>query len=291
MAHCATLGLQAMLTEVALTPKPGLVDSANSGAHSDMSFDDFQRSATVIADWLPAFMQAGLTGATLPGETLLARIRVPGFSCERAMLAATAGVNTHKGTIFALGLLCTAIGALSGRSETLTQQRLSQEVARICCGIVERELQHSAQRKTAGQRIYHQYGISGARGEAASGFQTVMTVGLPTLRAFRARGVSEDIALLEVLLRLIHVNHDTNVIARGGIEGLRWIQRRAGELLAAGGMRQRHALRKLTDFDSQCIARRLSPGGSADLLIITWFLSHFPAGMARANGYPASLHY
>ncbi|EHW0265179.1 triphosphoribosyl-dephospho-CoA synthase, partial [Salmonella enterica subsp. enterica serovar Derby] len=108
----ADLAWRAMLTEVNLSPKPGLVDRLNCGAHKDMALADFHRSAEAIRHWLPRFMEYGASCTRLPPESVLAGLRPLGMACEAAMFRATAGVNTHKGSIFSLGLLCAAIGRL-----------------------------------------------------------------------------------------------------------------------------------------------------------------------------------
>lgn len=118
--HCATLGWRAMLAEVNLTPKPGLVDRHNSGAHRDMAHSDFVRSADAIAPWLARFVEYGADSAALDGGSVLPGLRALGVACETDMFRATAGVNTHKGSIFSLGLLCAAAGRSHQRGQPLT---------------------------------------------------------------------------------------------------------------------------------------------------------------------------
>ncbi|MGS2977430.1 triphosphoribosyl-dephospho-CoA synthase, partial [Escherichia coli] len=48
MDEYALLGWRAMLTEVNLSPKPGIVDRINCGAQKDMALEDFHRSALAI---------------------------------------------------------------------------------------------------------------------------------------------------------------------------------------------------------------------------------------------------
>ncbi|HGY5919899.1 TPA: triphosphoribosyl-dephospho-CoA synthase, partial [Serratia marcescens] len=102
----ARAAFRALLVEVNLTPKPGLVDRHNTGAHRDMDLGHFYRSARAIGVWLPRFIQRGREDATLPAEQQLARLRPLGLACENQMFRATGGINTHKGSVFSLGLLC-----------------------------------------------------------------------------------------------------------------------------------------------------------------------------------------
>ena len=268
---------RAMLAEVNLTPKPGLVDCHNSGAHRDMDRQTFHRSASAIAEGLPAMVELGAACARLTATETLLRLRTVGQRCEEAMFHATAGVNTHKGTLFTLGLFCAAIGRHAALGLPLSADALAATVAGFCQGIVERELVtltgHSP--LTAGQRLFITHGLTGARGEAERGYPLVINFALPFYRQCRRQGLSDTLALHNTLLLLIAYNHDTNVVSRGGLGSLRWIQQRASMLLATGGIRSSADLPRIEQFDDACIARNLSPGGSADLLILTWFLFHF----------------
>ncbi|WP_312980015.1 triphosphoribosyl-dephospho-CoA synthase CitG [Atlantibacter sp.] len=272
-AYYSDCGWRAMLAEVNLSPKPGLVDRYNSGAHKDMALEDFYRSADAIRLWLPRFVEMGACSAGLPENAVLAAIRPIGLACEAAMFRATAGVNTHKGSIFSLGLLCAAVGRLTQQQQPVTPEALCRQAAGFCEGITARELvQHNAG-QTAGQRLYLQLGLTGARGEAEAGFPLVRDHALPHYRALKAQGIDPELALLDTLLVLMARNGDTNVASRGGADGLHWLQQRAIALLRQGGIRRAGDLHALTEFDNACIARHLSPGGSADLLIVTWFLA------------------
>ena len=248
----ALLGWRAMLTEVNLSPKPGLVDRINCGAHKDMALEDFHRSALAIQGWLPRFIEFGACSAEMAPEAVLNGLRPIGMACEGDMFRATAGVNTHKGSIFSLGLLCAAIGRLL---------QLNQSVTPITICV------------TAGQRLYQQLGLTGARGEAEAGYPLVINHALPHYLTLLDQGLDPELALLDTLLLLMATNGDTNVASRGGEGGLRWLQREAQTLLNNGGIRTPADLDYLRQFDRECIERNISPGGSADLLILTWFLA------------------
>ncbi|HFZ8993756.1 TPA: triphosphoribosyl-dephospho-CoA synthase CitG [Citrobacter freundii] len=271
-ATVATLGWRAMLTEVNLSPKPGLVDRLNCGAHKDMSLQDFHNSAEAIYPWLPRFMEYGASCALLPPEEVLNGLRPLGLACEADMYRATAGVNTHKGSIFSLGLLCAATGRLYQLQLAITPETLCSTAAAFCRGLTKRELQQNNQQLTAGQRLFRELGLCGARGEAEAGYPLVIHHALPHYRRLLAQGRDPELALLDTLLLLMAINGDTNVASRGGEQGLRWLQQQAQHLLENGGIRTTADLIHLHRFDQQCIERNLSPGGSADLLIVTWFL-------------------
>lgn len=278
--HYSQLAWQAMLAEVNLTPKPGLVDKYNTGAHKDMALTDFHLSANAIAKFFPLFLQAGHQYCQLPISQLLGQIRGIGIDCEKAMFHATQGVNTHKGSIFSLGLVLTAIGRLLGLQQRITPNAISQVVSNMCQGLTT-ELQQPAEHPTAGQRLFQEYGFTGARGEAEHGYQLVITHALPHYLKQLADGKQADIALLDTLILLMSLNDDTNVANRGGIEGLCWIKQQANRLLHQG-LHDEKDLNKVQQFDHQCIEKNLSPGGSADLLILTWFFARLPSDVYLA---------
>ncbi|WP_018609794.1 triphosphoribosyl-dephospho-CoA synthase CitG [Uliginosibacterium gangwonense] len=273
----AHLAYQALVTEVELTPKPGLVDRRNTGAHHDMDVHTFYASAQALKPWFASFYRCGVSHSDLPADYALLRLREEGLAAERDMFQATAGVNTHKGALFALGLLCAAAGRLVGQGIGPDRESLCEEVARLCEGLVRNELNRQSEAQTAGEHLFQRYGLTGARGEAASGFATVRHYGLPAFEEACLQGVDEEAALLAALLNLMAHNPDTNVVSRGGLEGLAFVQGEAQALLARGGI---HAPGFMADFialDEEMITRHLSPGGSADLLALTWFLSRLPA--------------
>ena len=103
---------RALLTEVRLTPKPGLVDIRNAGAHRDMDLASFEASTAVVAPWMEKFFIMGHDTAAVAPEQVLMMLRPVGMACENDMLEATGGVNTHRGAIFAFGLLSAAAGRL-----------------------------------------------------------------------------------------------------------------------------------------------------------------------------------
>lgn len=269
--HYSQLAWQALLAEVNLTPKPGLVDKHNTGAHKDMALTDFHLSANAIAKYFPYFLLAGAQYKDLPIENVLTNIRSIGINCETAMFRATQGVNTHKGSIFSLGLVLTAIGRLIALQQPVLPQYISQLVAGMCVGITD-ELKKPTDTPTAGHRLYQQYGLTGARGEAQNGYTLVIQHALPYYLQQLAKDKADDIALLDTLILLMSLNDDTNIVNRGGIQGLEWVKQRATQLLHQG-INTHNDLIFIKNFDNECIQQNVSPGGSADLLILTWFFA------------------
>lgn len=261
-----TLAVRALRLELDLTPKPGLVDRANNGSHQDMDHALFLASIAAITPWFSVFQQAGNAHACKPASEQLRLLRPMGIACEQAMFAATHGVNTHKGGIFSLGLLCFAAGRLQGQSRLLSADALCQQVSEICRGLVARELAARSHAITAGEKQFREYGLTGARGEAEQGFITVRRAVLPFWHLEQG-----ERRLHHALLRLMAANRDSNLVSRGGIEGLRYVQDYAATLLA-----NEWDIDSLREMDNALMARRLSPGGSADLLAVAYVLAMIP---------------
>ncbi|NVO15303.1 MAG: triphosphoribosyl-dephospho-CoA synthase CitG [Rhodoplanes sp.] len=272
----ADLVVDALMREVRLTPKPGLVDLRNTGSHRDMDVSTFVASAAAIRPGLAGFVVLGAEIALAPAEAVLELARPAGMACERAMLAATGGVNTHKGSIFAFGLLLCAAGRLWALGLPLDADAVCAEVARITDGIVARELRRPGEPRTAGERLFQRHGLTGARGEAESGFATVRSGALPVLERALAAGRDDESALAAAFLHLLEHNADTNLAARGGLAGLTWARAEAGRLARAGGIDAPDYRDRMRALDDAFIARNLSPGGSADLLAVAWTLHRLP---------------
>ena len=268
---------QALITEATLTPKAGLVDAAHNGGHHDMNLALFLRSADAIAPYLGDCAATGMTFAGHPASpAILAAIRPIGLAAEAAMRAATGGVNTHKGAIFAFGLTAAALGKRLAEQHAATLADVQADVRALCAEILAELRQGDCD--SAGKRGYARHGISGARGEAASGFATVSAHALPLYQQELAADGNERRALLAALVALYAANDDSTTLARVGLDGLRAHQHWARTLLADRATLADEA--RLSDaiaaYARNCAAKRLSAGGSADLLALTaWLGQHF----------------
>lgn len=265
LAHfdVAALAEMALHLELNLTPKPGLVDLANNGSHSDMDHALFLRSIAAITPWFRVFEKSGFEHACKPASEQLRLLRPAGMACEQAMFEATDGVNTHKGGIFSLGLICFAAGRLRGQNRLVCAESVCKQIAEICKGLVMRELASRTHAVTAGEIQYQQFGLTGARGEVEQGFPTVRQHVLPFW--FKESG---ERRFHHALLCLMAENLDSNLVSRGGIEGLYYVQRYAKSLLKNGWDMQR-----IHEMDQALMSRNLSPGGSADLLAVSYVLA------------------
>lgn len=266
----AQMALQALLYEVGITPKPGLVDRRNNGSHRDMDFFTFQRSAVALYPYFEECVRIGRATHNAPPPETLKALRLPGRRAEAAMGKATGGVNTHKGAIFSLGLLCGALGRLER-----PQWKESEQVLAIC-GQMAADLMQDFQVPgiTVGYQLYQTYGITGIRGQAASGYPAVSQIALPRLEQGLEHGLSINDAACAALLALIAHTEDTNMIHRGGRE---LAAKKAAQSAALLEQEPFPSKKTLEELDDSFIADNLSPGGCADLLAMTlmlWFLKN-----------------
>ena len=267
------LAYHAMMLEVHLTPKPGLVDCANSGSHNDMDLSTFVASCDALRPFMKAFVHAGSQVSNVSANALLTHLRPIGIEAEKAMFAVTEGVNTHKGMIFTLGLICGAVGWLHQNGQSYNARSVREVIKACCASLVERELEQSPSKtNTAGERIFHQYGLTGIRGEAAQGYPTIFDCALPTYTKAIEQGSSEEKALSVTLLALMAQNNDTNVINRAGLAGLNFVKQQANSVMTTSYDSHHDFEQHLFTMDRLFIERNISPGGSADLLAATWLL-------------------
>ena len=267
--------------EAAATPKPGLVDRANCGAHADMDFFTFQISAAAIAPFLPVFVRTGIEHTT-DAPALLTSLRRVGLEAERAMFARTGGVNTHKGAIFSFGVLLGAAGLALRRGKKCTAECVLDLVQEICAGICRRHFDglDACAPETKGDAAYLACGATGARGTAEAGFPLVRRIALPLYRALMDQGLPMNEALVDVLVTLITLNDDTNILSRHHLGVLHEVQATARRAEALGGMAAPEGRAAILQMDEDFIRKWISPGGSADLVAVT----HFLYALERAEG-------
>ncbi|MGR3910066.1 triphosphoribosyl-dephospho-CoA synthase MdcB [Burkholderia sp. SR8] len=267
----AELAERSLVLEIDTYPKPGLVSHVDAGSHTDMDAATFTRSAAVLRPYFAELADAGARDADM------AVLRKIGLRAEHAMLAATGGVNTHRGAIFGLGLLCAAAGrrATPGTTDPVRTMTLGALVARRWGTEI---LGGPRLPDSHGERASRRYGVGGARREAADGFMTVYGVGLPALRRAR-RYVPDDAhaARVDACFALIAALDDTNLLHRGGQAGLDFARTTARAFVARGGIRVRDWRLRAAAAHRAFVARRLSPGGAADLLAMSVFVDALEA--------------
>ncbi|QOV63740.1 triphosphoribosyl-dephospho-CoA synthase [Kosakonia pseudosacchari] len=260
LARTATLCL---IDEARLSPKPGLVDSRGSGAHHDLTLELMERSAHSLTPTFQALaQQSWLRPADVALRQTIGRL---GREGEQQMMAATGGVNTHRGAIWALGLLVSAVAMSGGNAPA---QAIVATAAKLA------QLPDDAAPKlfSKGLRATHRYRVPGAREEAQQGFPHIIKLALPQLQHSRQRGSSEAQAQLDTLMAIMTSLSDTCVLSRAGLEGLEAMRQGASAVLHAGGVASIAGQQALAELDARMLALNASPGGAADLLAATLFL-------------------
>lgn len=265
----AAIGLAAadsLVLEMETWPKPGLVSHRDNGSHSDMDADLLRRSARVLEPWFSELAQAGADGAGM------GRLRVLGMEAEAAMRAETGGVNTHKGAIFGMGLLAAAAGfrARIGSKRALGEIVSARWALDILAGPVEL---HSH-----GSHVARTYNAGGAREEAALGMPSIYGIALPAITWARSQAPDDGEAVrVHVCMALIAQVSDSNLLYRGGPDGLAFAQGQARAFIAEGSILQLDWSARAAAVHDRFVERNLSPGGCADLLAMALFVDRMEA--------------
>lgn len=256
IGRAATL---ALYDELSLAPKPGLVTLMDCGSHDDMDAHTFMRSLFSLRRYFAQIAEAGFGAADF---AVLERL---GMAAEARMLHATGGVNTHRGAIFMLGLLCAAAGAALGECDGALHPMGLREALRRHWGCA---LARRSQRPPMlpGGIAARRHGLRSASTEAALAFPVLFETALPALTGALARGLAPHHARLDTLFHVIAVLDDSNLAHRGGLAGLRFAQRAARDFLDRGGAARPEGVQEAQAIADEFVQRRLSPGGAADTL-------------------------
>lgn len=267
IAHLATQALQA---ELDTTPKPGLVDKDNNGAHRDMDYALMQRSIDTLH---PYFVKLALLGCAdaLPTH---ASIRDIGIEAEKAMLSATNGVNTHKGALFSMGLAVVAAAheerKTAANEEQILKERnggedvlvsLQTTIKALAASFPDTNGTHGSKAKLLSKGTT---AIKGALDNAREGYEMLFAEWLPFY--IERRKEHDAHTLHKTLLRIMCDLDDTNVIYRTDLATAEEVKQEARALL------DNFSEAALKDMDRHYTTRNISPGGAADMLSLTIFI-------------------
>ena len=266
------LAQRALLYEISISNKPGLVCFESSGVHRDMNFFSFINSTSAL---LPFFRECCELGYHYQGDinNVLPEIRTIGLQAEKVMFKATKNVNTHKGIIFLFGISLFTISKILSKNINFTDLEFQNIIKNIGKDLVKNELSHLNDPKTHGEKVFQKYGMEGAgiRLEIENGLSTIFQTAIPYFsKNLHSEVYKEQTKLQEVLfqglLLIMAKNNDTNILFRSDLDTLKHIKE-----LANRSVSDPKTYDLLADF---CTKNRLSPGGSADLLAVSLFL-HF----------------
>ncbi len=274
---------KALLYEVTLTPKPGLVDCANDGSHSDMTLATFIDSTAVLTAHFYRYIKIGFDNFRQDPQIIFNLLREEGIEAERSMFDATNGINTHKGVNFSFALILGATGAyLAQNPNKNVKDSFTADDTRAICQLIvpmtshliANDLQNLAEKEqlTYGEKLYLNYGIKGPRGEAAEGYPSLTKNALPYLRNHANSTSDKRFLQLKLLLHLMTFVEDANLIHRGGIGALRTVQKEAKELKDKN-LASPDLCKQLSDYNDHLVQLHLSPGGSADLFALSLYFA------------------
>ena len=270
-SEIASRAVTALLDEVYLPGKPGLIGPDGARGHQDMNLDTMVRSAFCLEDTFRELAQAG--SEIPPGQELRDLLGQIGRVGEARMMDTTGGINTHRGAIWNLGLIAAATGALINFAPPVRTvsaiTALAGSIASISDSFIDTQTR-------PGATVRKRYGIGGAVSEAATGFPHVHTA--LTHLTDRSPGSpeamphGEDRKLL-ALLKVMSTLEDTCILHRGGLDGMRFTTAGASAIVSDSQLSVELEHSKLAAFDQEMTRRNLSPGGSADLLACALFLT------------------
>lgn len=265
--------VEALVYEVSISPKAGLVTRYSNGSHKDMDYFMFQKSAFSLKQYFKNCYDYR-DKYSLNEEAFFLNLRTLGKEAEREMFKATNNVNTHKGTIFSMGILIAILAAALKEKEVLTLNDLVAQIKKTCKPL-EIELREKID-NTSGEKIFKQYGIKGARGLALSGYELVLNDGIKKLFDFTEYLDLETSCIL-LLFYYIAKLDDTNIINRSNLETLKAMQQKSFYIFKKYMSIELKGTEKLIRKDMEALNREfieknISPGGSADLLILTVFM-------------------
>lgn len=274
----ASLMEKSVLYEAVCWPSPGLVSSKDSGCHKDMDIFTFIESSNSLSEvWSNAIKLAIDHPDDKSFNELFLNLKDLGIYAEKKMLVATNGINTHKGTIFLGILLCAGLGICMTRNEPIRAYQICNYAQLISKDALEAELLGNLKKDinhaTTGIRAYKEYDIKGVRGEVLSGFNSILNYSLPCMKDMLNNGYNMQKVLSQTLLILMSIIEDTTLLNRKfDLYRIKLVKQWASICLEAGGVLTKEGEDILSQMQNEFVEKSLSPGGSADLLIMTLVL-------------------
>lgn len=256
IGHLASMALQA---ELDTTPKPGLVDRNDNGAHRDMDYALMRRSIQALHPYFVRLAQIGFDNPQPRHD----EIQQVGIEAEQAMFKATGGVNTHKGALFSIGLAAVALGGMAC-SNNAQLHSLSNSIASLASLFPDTSGTHGSKAKANNK-------LKGALDNAREGYPQLFKAWLPFYLDRLAEG--DRYALHKTLLRIMCDLDDTNIVYRTSMETMQEVQAEARRMLERIP-ETTHFEAALQAMNTDYIRRNISPGGSADMLSLVVFLSN-----------------
>ena len=267
----AKLATKALLYEMSISPKAGLVSRLSNGSHKDMDFYTFIDSALSLDEY---FSECFVYGQENDFYSLnfLKNLRDLGKKAEKKMYKATNGINTHKGTIFSMGILISVLSSYFKETDEIDLKVLSNKIKNMCSPLLN-ELENTNDFSTYGEKAFKNYHLTGARGLALSGYKIVLLDGINKLKEF-TKILDFETSCILLLFYYISILDDTNIVNRANFETLKEIQILCKNLYEENSksLSKEKIRNKMSKLNDIFIEKNISAGGSADLLILTIFI-------------------
>lgn len=245
----ADLAERALRLELGTTPKPGLVDRQDNGAHKDMDYALMSKSISALRPYLTRLAVESAK------DIDPAKIKEIGIEAEKAMLNATGGVNTHKGALFCIGLSVAAASCLACSTGAVEAYSFKELVSRAASEIPSARGTHGAEAKRS-------FKVVGALENARAAYPELFADWLPYYLSLEC----DPFRCHKTLLHIMTTLDDTNILHRRGAEGLAHAEAEAARLL------EDFSESGLSSLNKDFIRENISPGGSADMLSLTIFI-------------------
>lgn len=269
--NIATLATKALLYEVSISPKAGLVSRLSNGSHKDMNFYTFIDSSLALHNYFLNCFDYGQE-KLFSCPDFFKDLREVGKVAEKEMYEATKGINTHKGTIFSMGILLAVLGVHLKENKKIDLKVLSEKIKEMCKPLLN-ELEDADSISTYGEKAYKEYHLTGARGLAISGYEIVLLDGINKLKDF-CKSLDFETACILLLFYYISILDDTNIVNRASITTLKEVQILSKELFEENKktLEKENIKNSMSKLNDIFIEKNISAGGSADLLILTIFI-------------------
>ncbi len=271
----AFLACKALYAELISYPKPGLVSFYDTGSHKDMDRITFTKSISTLYEYFTNIADAVMFNCSFQDMVDI------GIKAEQKMLTATNDINTHKGAIFSLGLLVAATVKTLKNNIPLTPESIQNTLLNSWSNDI---INHPIPNTTHGRKVVNSYNSNGILKEAADGFPIIFNIALPCLQHTLKMTENWNCSLIQTFFKILSVLDDTNILFRGGKEALSFVRNEAASFLKNNGVYNQNWYTTAKRIHQSFIEKQLSPGGCADMLACTVFLSYLKQLLASVFG-------
>ena len=269
-SEISRIATKSLIYEVSISPKAGLVSRYSNGSHNDMNFYTFIESAFSLEKYFKKCWEYGSKKNI--DENFLSDLRQIGKDAERQMYESTKNINTHKGTIFSLGIIISVVANINAKEKKVTSKKIIENIKIVSKNLLD-DLKQK-QQNTKGIDAYQKYGLTGARGLAISGYEIVFCDGINKLNDFLKK-YNLETSLIILLFYYMSKLDDTNIIGRSSFDELQKIKKMSADeytKIVENNFSDEMIVKSMEKFNRYFIKKNISPGGSADLIIITLFV-------------------